>query len=488
MFKALRHLWMKFFGLSEYDKTNLASSTQTTSNSQITESFVAIDAPNHSVPYDENLLDRARTQWQIGDWHSLAKLDRDTLQHHPERAKLVLLAAAGRLQIGQDAETRQYVRCAQDWGCSKKQISQILISGVHNTIGMAALIGAQQQRAAMNFEKAISIGSPNSEIKLLAQARTAHLVGQFVQIDLPLSASFRHSITTSKTTKSEAAEMYNSFEFLADSITQQNTDFKTQLTKQNQAMDKVRDTLTKTIKTEVTNATKQLEAFFGIKSYFETGEVIGELHGWPISPDLGLYLIQQLEATPYNLVIEFGSGTSTQLMAKTLAAIAERQPTRAKPKQVAFEHLAHYYQKTLLIMQQSGLAHAVDLQHAPLVPYQGPDGATYSYYECEEKLRDISVDCALTTAFRIFILVDGPPDITGIHARYPALHVVLKYFAGAQIDIVLDDYKRPDEEEVVNKWLKELVLKKIPHELVIEKLEKGACMLRINGLKNVHEK
>ena len=32
------------------------------------------------VPYDENLLERSRTQWQFGDWASLAKLERHTLQ------------------------------------------------------------------------------------------------------------------------------------------------------------------------------------------------------------------------------------------------------------------------------------------------------------------------------------------------------------------------------------------------------------------------
>ncbi len=46
----------------------------------------------HPVPYDENLLERARTQWQFGDWASLMKLERDTLQHHPDRAKLALLS------------------------------------------------------------------------------------------------------------------------------------------------------------------------------------------------------------------------------------------------------------------------------------------------------------------------------------------------------------------------------------------------------------
>lgn len=123
------------------------------------------------MPYDENLLERARTQWQFGDWQSLTKLNRDTLQHHPDRAKLALLAAAGRLQTGQDAEAKAFIRLAQDWGVSKKLISQILIAGVHNSIGRAATICNQQQRALKHFEIAIEIGSPSSDTRLLTQAR-----------------------------------------------------------------------------------------------------------------------------------------------------------------------------------------------------------------------------------------------------------------------------------------------------------------------------
>lgn len=64
------------------------------------------------VPYDENLLERARTQWQFGDWESLAKLNRDTLQHHPDRAKLALLAA-GHLQTDNPDAARQFICHAQ---------------------------------------------------------------------------------------------------------------------------------------------------------------------------------------------------------------------------------------------------------------------------------------------------------------------------------------------------------------------------------------
>ena len=161
------------------------------------------------VPYDENLLERSRTQWQFGDWESLTKIDRDTLQHHPDRAKLALLAAAGHLQDGESQAARQFTRLAQDWGCSTKLISQIIISGVHNSIGRAAVIGNQQHRALQHFENAIIIGMPGSDSKLLTQARTgeqlqqlgltsAHFFPEFAQkkivsVSAPLS---RHNTET----------------------------------------------------------------------------------------------------------------------------------------------------------------------------------------------------------------------------------------------------------------------------------------------------
>jgi len=140
------------------------------------------DARAHMVPYDENLLERSRTQWQFGDWESLAKLERDTLQHHPDRAKLALLAASGRLQTGQDAEARQYIRLAQDWGVSKKLLTRILAAGVHNSLGRAAAIVGDNPRALQHFQSAIATGAPGSEARLLAQARISN---QYHQLGLP---------------------------------------------------------------------------------------------------------------------------------------------------------------------------------------------------------------------------------------------------------------------------------------------------------------
>ena len=144
------------------------------------------------VAYDENLLERARTQWQFGDWDSLAQLDRDTLQHHPDRAKLALLAAAGRLQTDRIGEARQYIGLAQDWGVSKKLLARILAAGVHNSLGKAAAIAGDQPRALQHFHGAIATGSPGSEARLLVQARISQ---QYQQLGLPQAPVEAYSTT-----------------------------------------------------------------------------------------------------------------------------------------------------------------------------------------------------------------------------------------------------------------------------------------------------
>lgn len=143
------------------------------------------------VPYDENLLERSRTQWQFGDWQSLVELSRETLQHHPDRAKLALLAAAGRLQVGLDAEGKQFLRLAKDWGVSKKLLSQILIAGVHNSLGRAAAISNLQDRALQHFHNSVLMGTPGSEARLLTYARTHQ---QYLQLGLPLSKSLERDV------------------------------------------------------------------------------------------------------------------------------------------------------------------------------------------------------------------------------------------------------------------------------------------------------
>ncbi|MFO1405040.1 MAG: hypothetical protein U1E96_10720 [Azonexus sp.] len=128
-------------------------------------------AEEEVVPYDETLLDRARTQWQFGDWLSLARMNSDNFQYHPQRAKLALLAASGLFQQGDKNAAYRYIRLAQDWGCSRKLIVQMLASGTHNALACAAACFDQLPRAAAHLRSAVEIGGVPGDAELLTEAR-----------------------------------------------------------------------------------------------------------------------------------------------------------------------------------------------------------------------------------------------------------------------------------------------------------------------------
>lgn len=242
---------------------------------------------------------------------------------------------------------------------------------------------------------------------------------------------------------------------------------------------RMHEELLSNLRREISNATKQLEAFLSVQSYFAGGPLLGNMHGWPISPDFALYLIELLECNDYDLVIEFGSGTSTVLVARALAKIAPQRHGKPATVQVAFEHLDQFHSQTLARLQQAALAHAVQLVHAPLQPYAAANGNTYDYYACQSALAELAKRTP-PVGLRVLMLVDGPPAATGKHARYPALPVVLAQYAGAQLDILLDDYIRDDEKEIAQLWLSDLQQAGYTPALLEKKLEKDACFISVN--------
>jgi tetratricopeptide (TPR) repeat protein len=123
------------------------------------------------VPYDAALLERVRSQWQLGDWKSLAKLNCAELEHHPDRAKLALLAAVGRMQVGDKAEARRYFQIAKEWGCDKKLISRVMIAAVHDSLARAYLIEGNNARAVNHFQDAVRVALPNVDFRLLGEQR-----------------------------------------------------------------------------------------------------------------------------------------------------------------------------------------------------------------------------------------------------------------------------------------------------------------------------
>lgn len=415
--------------------------------------------------YDDGLLDRARGLWRRGDWAALAALDGPEVAGHPERARLALLVAAGHQALGDTAAARQWSRLARQWGCSREQLAAVLVAGVCNTLGRAAAALGQRERTLAMFERALDIGLPGASSRMALHDRIEH---QLTPLGLSLAPPAGGGAPR------PAAAMRSPFQALADQVKQQN-----------QALAQVRRQLEHTVRTEVLNATKQIEAFASVQTYLAGGELVPAMHGWPISPDFAQLLIEQVETDGPGLVIEFGSGTSTRLIAQVLARRADRgAATAAAPAavQLAFEHLEPYLAQTAGLLAQAGLREAVALHLAPLVPMRVGE-AEMPFYDAQAAIAEAA---ALARArhvegegpLKVLVLVDGPPAATGPQARLPALAAVWPHLQGAELSLLLDDYDRPDERAIAEQWLGELRGAGLAPTLHEYKLEKGACLIR----------
>ncbi|KAF1708915.1 hypothetical protein CSC70_12535 [Pseudoxanthomonas kalamensis DSM 18571] len=212
------------------------------------------------------------------------------------------------------------------------------------------------------------------------------------------------------------------------------------------------------------NSVKQIEDFISIQNYLSNGDSLSNFHGWPISPDIGLFLIEHIRERRHDLIIEFGSGTSTALFARTLkisrpealprAAKASKGvkslPVRAPRPVCTFEHDKLYLNKTKAMLETQGLLEWVALNHAPLVDWQDDTGH-YLHYDCDATLATLAKQLGAPPK-RVLVLVDGPPGSTCPNARYPAVPLVFKYFARHEVDVVLDDASRPEEKAVIELW------------------------------------
>ncbi|WP_233238543.1 hypothetical protein [Bordetella sp. LUAb4] len=236
-----------------------------------------------------------------------------------------------------------------------------------------------------------------------------------------------------------------------------------------------------TVKNEVGNASRQLQALVGLLGYYNNGEmplVNPERNTWPVSPDFAVYLVQLLELKHYDVVIEFGSGLSTVVIAKALARQSSPRRSKAagKTKFVSFEHQEVYHAQTLAQLQAAGVANMVELMLAPLSPWANAKKESYPYYDYGAVLKGLAASMR-GRSLSILVVVDGPPAAVGKCARYPAGPIIRQLFPRACIDFVLDDYIREDEQEIATRWQAELLASGYTCQVTERQLEKGACLI-----------
>jgi predicted O-methyltransferase YrrM len=154
--------------------------------------------------------------------------------------------------------------------------------------------------------------------------------------------------------------------------------------------------------------------------------------GWAIEPDSAVGLLRvAIEAHP-SLVLELGSGASTELLSEVLGPAA---------RIVGLEHDASHLERLRRRLGQSSSA-SVEIRHAPLVArrLRGWSGRWY----------DASAFADLSAID--LLVIDGPPGPGDRMARYPALPLLLDRLApGATVFV--DDTARPDEQRAVQRWI-----------------------------------
>ena len=231
---------------------------------------------------------------------------------------------------------------------------------------------------------------------------------------------------------------------------------------------------------EVQNAVRQIESFVRLQQYLGADVLAPDMHNWPVSPDFAVLLIQLIEQHAYDAVIEFGSGSSTVVLARALKKVAQRMQLTPAPL-LSFDHLPQYQQQTIQLLNQAGLQANNQVALAPLVPWESSTGQAFHYYDCGSVLAGLAQALQLPSP-KILVVVDGPPASTGPMARYPALAHVLEFFGHAcHIHFLMDDYLRADEQSIVTAWQAELTaLGKTVEVTTYNKLEKKACLLQVS--------
>lgn len=340
--------------------------------------------------------------------------------------------------------------------------------------------------------------SANDELTRAVQDRDRELVHQRRQVDqlqwlrlqwererlalLERETAARNEVEALSRLRDEGAERFRrQVELLGTMLERQHELTESYLHKLDVTDGQLERQLQNTVKDEVGNASRQLQALVGLLGYYNNGElplVSPERNTWPVSPDFAVYLVQLLELKHYDVVIEFGSGLSTVVIAKALARQSAPRRTKAavKTKFVSFEHQDIYHAQTLAQLQAAGVAGMVDLLLAPLSPWANAKKETYPYYDYGAVLKGLAASMR-GRSLSILVVVDGPPASIGKAARYPAGPIIRQLFPRAAIDFVLDDYIRDDEQEIATRWQTELQASGYTCQVTERQLEKGACLI-----------
>lgn len=209
---------------------------------------------------------------------------------------------------------------------------------------------------------------------------------------------------------------------------------------------------------QLSQTSKQIQSSIDLQSYLQQGNLPVATSA-SFSPDLALYIAERLESNRYDVIIEFGGGSSTAFFARTLQRHIARQNDNNQrlsydkesdskdiayvtadefdlPKRiVTFEHQKSKHEKIKAMLASNNLDALVHLAHAPLVDYHY-NGSDYLFYDCDKVLKQIA-NVYDGRAAKILALASGPPAKAGFGAKIPTVPALLNTVGRHTIDVVL---------------------------------------------------
>nr|WP_276509330.1 glycosyltransferase [Paenalcaligenes hominis] len=206
----------------------------------------------------------------------------------------------------------------------------------------------------------------------------------------------------------------------------------------------------------------QLESLSWLQRRLRIKGQLPPLRGWATSPDVLLHLQTHIMATRPRIIVEFGSGASTLVIADAL-----RQ--NGIGKLISIEHSHYYGAQTLSTLQAESLEDWVDLRIGELEAWEGEH---LNPADAEKVSRWYSVSL-LEGVHNIDLLwVGGLPGATCLYSRYPALPTLASQLS-VHAEVWMDDTTRQEEQDICERWAKDYGF-----ELDYLPLEKGLGRLR----------
>ena len=370
-------------------------------------------------------------KWLFAEWHELAQVRAEEIQNDARRGDIAVWVGVAHMQLEDKQTADRIFSLARDWGAQECYLENILE-------GLALQSLGRQYAACGKIDKALDVFHQ----ALRLNVNTGQLA---FEIDVWKKAN---EVSVNDRSKSKSEE---------------------------------ESSLRESVRAEISNPIRPLQSFISVQNYLAHGYLIpidSTVGTWSISPDLALVLTSLLVRENYDLIIEFGSGFSTELIARAIQKRECNSHGAENILQFAFEHSNEFYEKTKRQLTSAGVAEAVRLELASLKPWHGPNDEEYLYYDLDV-IKTVMEELRLTPK-RILVLVDGPPGNTSPYARYPALPIVNSLFTECEIDYLIDDYARPDEKIMVEKWKSLLSDLNCNYSVRYLGLEKGACFFRVS--------